>query len=505
MMVMQTKNKIPNLGYLLQDMVPENVVIDVPVNSLRIDSREVTPGDLFIALDGSNINGKEFIGDAITNGAVAVLLETTVQGLIDNFSIPIFGVVDLKSKLGLLANRFYGDPSRDLKITGITGTNGKTSVAFFLAEIMAANGKLKVGSIGTLGSGIFGELKSSVNTTPDVISINKLLSEFRSLKIKDVVIEVSSHGLEKGRINNINFDTAVFTNLSRDHLDFHGDMSLYGESKKKLFEIQGLKNAVINTDDEFGARLYSEINGIVNKLRYALVDNDRPSSSSSVDIIGNIIKQDIDSLLLHISSPWGQGEVCIALSGRFNAYNILACLGVLCAQGMAFDEALHGLSMVQGVPGRMEYFGTPGFVKIFIDYSHTPDALEQALGALRKQCKGKLVCVFGCGGNRDKGKRPEMGRVADQYADRVFLTNDNPRTEPAEKIIEDIKAGLSGTADVEIIIDRSTAIRQAILTSDPDDFVLIAGKGHETYQEIGRVKYPFSDRQQVRNLMDVSK
>ncbi|MGK0297287.1 MAG: UDP-N-acetylmuramoyl-L-alanyl-D-glutamate--2,6-diaminopimelate ligase [Gammaproteobacteria bacterium] len=502
MMAMQKIDNRPNLKYLMQGLISNEIMIDLPISGLCLDSRKVMDGDIFIALNGTHKNGMNFIKDAINKGAVAVLIGSELEGVTNFLSIPIFSIINLDSKLGLLASRYYNNPSQNLNIIGVTGTNGKTSVASFLAQILSKHGQMPVGSIGTLGSGIFGNLKPSPNTTPDILTINRLLAEFSSHHIKDVVMEVSSHGLEQGRVDNLIFETAVFTNLSRDHLDFHGDMSLYGAAKEKLFDKPGLKNAVINIDDEFGIKLASKISYHINKIRYGLLDNHKKRNSNVHDVTAKIVRSELNSITIDISSPWGKGEVAVSLSGDFNVNNVLACLSVVCLQGMTFDNALEAISKIQGVPGRMEYFGKPSTAKIFIDYSHTPDALLHALETLRSQCKERLVCVFGCGGDRDIGKRPQMGHIAEQYADLVFLTNDNPRSESPEKIIKDIQSGMKGSVPVEVIVDRSSAIREAIHTSGKDDYVLIAGKGHEIYQEIGLVKHPYSDRQQVRNLLE---
>ena len=502
MMAAHNTVDIPNLRFLLEGLDTSGNVKNVTINAIRIDSRKVTQGDLFIALEGYLTNGKDYINDAIVNGALAIILDSNNQALQTDSSIPVYTVPDLKSRLGLLASRFYGNPSENLHITGITGTNGKTSIAYYLAQALADLGDRSVGTIGTLGHGIFGKMKSQINTTPDVITINGLLNEFSLRQISDVVMEVSSHGLEQGRVDNINFDTAVFTNLSRDHLDYHGDITDYGEAKKKLFTNPGLKNAVINTDDLYGEKLAAELSGKTNVIRYGISERSNVSNNADTLVSATIKRQEINSLKLGIVSPWGTDDLTVFVSGQFNVYNLLACLGVLCTKGIPFKKAIKALSQVKGVPGRMEFFGTPSSAKIFVDYSHTPDALQQALATLRQHCKGKLVCVFGCGGDRDKGKRPEMGKVAEQYSDRIILTNDNPRTESPEKIIQDIMSGMSGAPTTEIQIDRTIAIREAIQSSSPDEIILIAGKGHETYQDINSVKLPFSDRQLVRNLLE---
>jgi len=314
-------------------------------------------------------------------------------------------------------------------------------------------------------------------------------------------MEVSSHALDQGRVNNVLFNTAVFTNLSRDHLDYHGDMSRYADAKRKLFMAAGLEHAVINTDDPFGIELFNEFRAQLNVVSYGLDNHNSRTQGPRPSVEATITRQDINSLILDIRSPWGGGQLCARLTGKFNVYNLLATLTVLCLHGISLEVALQRLSAVTGVPGRMEYFGAAGQPAIFVDYAHTPDALQQALISLRNQCAGKLICVFGCGGDRDQGKRPQMGRIAESHADRIMLTTDNPRSESPEKIMAEILAGMTGRVPVEQQADRVLAISSAIASSESQDIVLIAGKGHETYQEIMGKKLPFSDRQLVRNLL----
>lgn len=502
---MMTKHRIPalpTLSQLLEGIVNVSPAVDMHIAAIHLDSRKVQSASLFLAIEGLHVSGSRYIQDAIARGAVAILVEASSEFHNVAVRVPVFQVMDLQAKVGLIASRFYGDPSADLFITGITGTNGKTSIAYYLAQAFSDNGTQAVGSIGTLGYGEFGNLVATANTTPDAITIQQQLSQFRARKIHDVVMEVSSHALEQCRVNNVLFNTAVFSNLSRDHLDYHREMSSYGEAKKKLFMMPGLRNAVINMDDSLGAAFIKELDGQIDTFSYGLVDNVREKTKPRPLIEAVIARQEINSLQLQINSPWGSGELISRLSGRFNAYNLLAALTVLCLREIPFEIALEKLSVVRGVPGRMEYFGTAESARIFVDYSHTPDALQQALMSLREKCTGKLVCVFGCGGDRDKGKRPEMGKVAETYADCVILTSDNPRTESPESIIGDIQSGMSGLVPVVIHSDRAIAIHDAISSASKEDIVLIAGKGHETYQEIMSKKLPFSDRQLVRNLLE---
>ena len=505
MMAEHSVIRLPTLAILLEDIVDVKPSVDMPVAAVRLDSRLVELSDLFIAHEGTQTSGTRFIHDAIAKGASAILVDAKSGIAEASVPIPVYSVSNLSAKTGLIASRFYDNPSKDLYVSGITGTNGKTSIAYYLAQALSESGTQPVGSIGTLGYGVFPDLQASANTTPDAITIQRLLSEFRSRRIRDVVMEVSSHALEQGRANNILFHTAVFSNLSRDHLDYHGDMSRYAGAKRKLLLSDGLANAVINFDDEFGQQLIKDLTGQLNVISYGLADSVRRTNAPRPFIEAVIKKQEFNSLLMGINSPWGSGELQARLTGRFNAYNLLAALGVLYLRGMTFDSAVHKLSSVQAVPGRMEFFGRPDTARIFVDYSHTPDALQQALKSLREQCSGRLLCVFGCGGDRDQGKRPEMGRIAETGADHVILTSDNPRSEKPEKIIEDILDGMTGSTSIEIQPDRALAIRAAITGSGKEDIVLIAGKGHETYQEIMATKLPFSDRQLVRSLLEQSR
>lgn len=487
------------LGYLLEGLARDGVA-DLPIASLCIDSRRVKPGDVFIALDGLRTRGLDYLDEAIDKGAVAVLVDESAGAAGARRGAAVIAIPDLRHRLGVLAGRYYGNPSESMRVTGVTGTNGKTSVTWYLAQVLSAGGA-PIGSIGTLGYGLYDSLEGALNTTPDAITLQGLLARFREQGARDAVMEVSSHALEQGRVNGVRFNSAVFTNLSRDHLDYHGDMSVYSQAKRKLFLLPGLRNAVVNVDDPYGAALAKEFRDRLNVIRYGIAGKG-VQGEPAPELCAKILDQDVASMSLRVDSPWGSGEVCIPLVGRFNAANVLAVIGASCLGGMSLDEVLERLSGLRGVPGRLEYFGTPSSPKVFVDYSHTPDALQQALKSLRALCEGRLICVFGCGGDRDRGKRPEMGRVGERHADLVYVTSDNPRNEEPEAIIAEIMAGMQGRIPVEVEPDRARAIAEAIRRAGRDDIVLVAGKGHETYQEIRSVRLPFSDRQLVRNLLE---
>ncbi len=481
-------------------------IIDVPAEMERVihqpclDSRKLEQGDLFLACAGHTIHGFEHIDNAIAAGATAVLWETDPDIDTLPFSwrtspsglqVPLLAIPHLSAKVGVIADRFYGQPSRQLFVTGITGTNGKTSCSQFLAQIFSED--KPCGVIGTLGNGVYGKLNSSAHTTPDALTCHAFMAEMLALGAGDIVMEVSSHALEQGRVNAVQFDCAVFTNLSRDHLDYHGDMQSYAEAKARLFGVAGLKFAVINNDDEYGRQLAKRIAPPTQLIRYGL----RPDFGP-VDLLASDIHLSSDGMQFHVTTPWGEGQVSARLMGQFNVSNLLAVLSVLLLHGMALDEALTKLSMVKAVAGRMECLRQAGKPVVVIDYAHTPDALEQVLSSLRQHCHGQLWCVFGCGGDRDKGKRPLMGEIADRLADVIVLTNDNPRSESPQAILNDIQTGLTGRSVCHIIEDRALAISHAINNAQTDDIVLIAGKGHEDYQLIGGQRLSFSDMAEAR-------
>ena len=488
---------------LISDLLNGLTVIDHEqgVSGIALDSRKVKPGDIFLACHGTSTDGSKFINDAIQAGAIAVAIESDWQDEPVAINVPVYKVNNLRRQVGLIAARFYGFPSHEMCVLGVTGTNGKTSVTHYIAQALAEMGK-SCGLMGTIGYGVIGKLKSGRTTTPDPITVQQLLSQWRADQITHVALEVSSHALDQGRVSGVEFDVAVLTNLSRDHLDYHKTMSRYADAKRLLFDDSTLKHAVINMDDEFGKELASTTKA-VNKVGYSITDGTGNLSAAKIStVIGKPKVIDGQRSIIDIESPWGCGQLEMQMVSQFNAANLLACISVLCVLEIPFNTAIESLSKCGGIPGRMECFGGNSTPLLIVDYAHTPDALKQILLSLRPVCRGNLICVFGCGGERDKGKRSAMGKIAEDYADNIVLTNDNPRGEDPDVIIDDIMMGISNHNNVRVISDRATAITHAIRNADQQDIVVIAGKGHETHQEIAGKNYPFSDRELVRRLAE---
>lgn len=456
------------------------------IERLTADSRRCAPGTAFFAYPGEKADGRHFISDALSRGAAAVLWEADGFEWRNEWRVPNLSVPGLKQRAGVLASDFHGRPSEHLWMCGVTGTNGKTSCSQWIAAALDRHG-VHAGVIGTLGSGFPGALREAGNTTPDALDLQATLRELRSGGARAVAMEVSSHGLVQGRVNGVRFSCALFTNLSHDHLDYHRTMQAYGEAKAQLFLMEGLQSAVLNLDDPFGQELARRLAGRVRTIGYSL----QPIARGLVD--GGISV----SADMRIESSWGTDRFASRQVGRFNVSNILGVVGVLIAHGLPLREALALVADLPDVPGRMEVVGDRPLV--VVDYAHTPDALEKVLATLRPvatQRSGKLVVVFGAGGDRDPAKRPVMGVAASRGADRVFITSDNPRSEGPEAIIEAVARGASGTPRLEA--DRKRAIEAAVLEAASEDVVLIAGKGHESYQEIRGNRQPFSDQAVAR-------
>jgi len=466
--------------------------LGVRIASLALDSRRVSPGALFLAYPGERTDGRQYIAQAIAGGASAVLWENQDFEWDTAWRVPNLGVSNLRSRLGEIADQFHGHPSRHLLMAGVTGTNGKTSCSHWIAQSLTRLGR-KSAVIGTLGSGFPGHLDPASNTTPDAVALQGQLAALRAQGAQACAMEVSSHGIDQGRVNAVEFDIALFTNLSRDHLDYHGTMEQYAATKARLFRWPGLRHAVVNLDDGFGRELSESIDrSQVNVLGYGL---------GRGEIAGHKLDLSTRGLKLEIRTPWGEAQLVSPMTGGFNAANLLGVLGVLISAEVPLQEAVDALRHVDAVPGRLQMIRMPGVPVAVVDYAHTPDALEKVLLALREllQPGSRLFCVFGCGGDRDPGKRPLMGEVATRLADHAVITSDNPRSEDPLAIIEDIVAGARGNFAVEP--DRAAAISQALHEARERDVVLIAGKGHEAYQEISGVKLPFDDAQVARELL----
>jgi len=462
------------------------------IEALSSDSRRCVPGVAFLAYPGEKADGRGHIADAIGRGASAVLWESEGFAWRSEWRVPNVGVRDLKARAGTLAHEFYGRPSDHLWVCGVTGTNGKTSCSQWIAAALSARGT-RTAVIGTLGAGFPGALAESPNTTPDALEVHRLLSKFLGEGADAVAMEVSSHGLAQGRVHGVAFDCALFTNLSHDHLDYHGSMEAYAQAKAKLFETPGLADAVLNLDDVVGVRLAQRLEGSsVRVIGYSITG----ARNGGQYLAATSIRPGE----MKIESTWGRATARVNQLGRFNMANGLGVLGCLIAHGIAFDDAVTMLSGLPAVPGRMQQVGERPLV--VVDYAHTPDALEKVLQALRPiaaQRGGRLVAVFGAGGDRDPAKRPAMGAVVSRLADKAVVTSDNPRGEDPLKIIQAIRAGMSGDCDVEP--DRARAIEAAITQASDADVVLIAGKGHESYQEIAGRRHAFSDVAVVQDAL----
>jgi len=457
------------------------------------DSRHTKKNSLFLAYPGMHYDGRDYIEAAIKKGAKAILYEKKNFVWKKSWNTNNFPVKDLKNKEGEIANIFFKEPSKQLLTIGITGTNGKTSCAYWMAEIQNLMGK-KTGVIGTLGFG-YKKLKSHAYTTPDAISSHRILKQFKDKKMKSVVMEVSSHALSQGRVNGILFDVAVFTNLTRDHLDYHLNFKNYFNEKKKLFYFPSIKVAVINIDDLYGKKLKTLLTKNKTKvLSYGIKSGDIRATDIAYSNSSTSFRIDYKKQIYQVEAP---------VVGEFNVYNLLAVIASLIASGYSIQKIVKQISLISQVPGRMERLGSKNTPKIFVDYAHTPDALKKVLETLKKQTDGNLICIFGCGGDRDTGKRKDMAQVASKIADINFITSDNPRNENPENIINEISKYMKGSYRIEL--DRDKAIDKAIKHAKKNDVILIAGKGHETYQEIKGVRYPFSDQKYARKALKAYK
>lgn len=472
----------------------------VPVDGIADDSRRLNAGSVFLAVQGANHHGLDFIDTAIESGVAAVVWDSaTGDRRAASGPVPIIAVDGLASRLGTIANRWYDWPSHAVDVIGITGTNGKTTVAFLLAQCLQRLGR-PCGYLGTLGYGI-DELQVDLGmTTPPCLDMHATLADFRDLGATHAAIEVSSHALDQGRVDGVRFDAAVFTNLSRDHVDYHGGMRAYANSKARLFTEFECKHRVVCLDSEFGQELADRCGGavITTSTRFDRVANGRPYV-----FVRSVVANAGGSRVTVVSS-WGNGDIEIPLPGEFNIGNAIQVLALLLAWGVEFADAREVVGQMSAPPGRMQAVTAAsevGVPQVFIDYAHTPAALEASLRALRPHAAGRIWCVFGCGGDRDTGKRPLMGKIADRLADYAVVTNDNPRNEPPQEIIADVMAGMrDSTLAIE---SRAAAIAYAIREAGTNDTVLIAGKGHEDYQLIGDARIDFSDFQLARANLEL--
>ena len=487
----QTRCSLANLlaGYGIA--VPE-----LEVSGIEMDSRRVSPGDLFLATQGQGTHGLQYLQQALARGAAAVVWEPA-QGITPPASeVPGVPVPQLGRRAGEIASRFFGEPTRDMFVAGVTGTDGKTSTAHLLAQTLDRLNS-PCAYLGTLGNGFLGKLSRATHTTADPVSLQRQLSQLRVHGARAAAMEVSSHALHQDRASGVKFDVGILTNITRDHLDYHGTVEHYAAAKRRLFERPELQHAILNRDDAHGRQWISEFSG--KAVLYGL---DGPVPASGEYLLGRNLELRDDGLAFDIDSSWGAARLQSRLLGRFNAYNLLAALAAVLKSGVALPQAVDALARAGTVPGRIEgYRGEHALPLVVVDYAHTPEALAQILGAVRAHTRGKLVCVFGCGGDRDRGKRPLMGAVAEKLADRVVITDDNPRSEKPEDIVADIRGGLSAAADVSVIHDRAEAIRSAVMSAVAGDVVVIAGKGHEDTQTYGSEVRAFSDRRLVAQLV----
>ena len=463
------------------------------IKRLATDSRQVSRGDTFVAYPGESQDGRRFIAQAIARGAASVLWEQRGFHWNPEWRVPNVGVPQLRARAGIIASRVYGEPSTRLWMIGVTGTNGKTTCSQWIAQALNQCGT-RSAVIGTLGYGLRRTLHPLVNTTPDAVWLHAQLANFLRRGARAVSMEVSSIGLDQDRVAGVEFDAALFTNLTRDHLDYHRTMQRYRRAKLRLFECESLRHAIVNLDDDFGGELAQRVRrrGLA-VIGYGFGSRNRDARRMP-RVSGGNLAAGAAGMQFDVRSPWGRATIKSPLIGRHNASNLLGSLATLLASDIRLKDAVATLGRLKAVPGRMQKLGGGRLPLVVIDYAHTPDALEQVLKSLREVAGGaevRIICVFGCGGDRDRGKRPLMGAVASRFADSVVLTSDNPRSEDPRKIIADIRKGMRGDYTVEP--ERRRAIALALREARRGDIVLVAGKGHETYQEIAGVKRPFSD------------
>lgn len=486
---------------------------DPLIRGIRYDSRQVSPGDLFVALKGANSDGHDFIDRAVALGAAALLVEE-MPGPSLHAGVPAVRVADTRRAMAPIAARFFGQPAQEMSLIGVTGTNGKTSTTY-LVESILSRANLRVGLVGTVEIRYAGHHEPAVNTTPESLDLQRMLRAMRTEQVDAAVMEVSSHGLELGRVQGCTFGVAAFTNLSQDHLDFHGSMDAYFASKALLFREHLAPGAVavINVDDPAGEKMA----GVARESGASILRVGRGAQAAAdLRLVESETRLDGTRAVLEDAS--GRFELALPLLGDFNLENLLVAVGIARALEIAPETLVAGVSACPQVPGRMERIRGSGSNEptVLVDYAHTPDAVEKLLRAVRPLCRGRLIAVFGCGGDRDRAKRPLMARAVAEQADRAIATSDNPRTEDPVAILADVEEGLRGLTRVEpeallrtesadplysVLVDRRAAIHAAITAAAEEDTVVLAGKGHEDYQIIGREKLPFDDRREARRAL----
>ncbi len=471
---------------------------DVSISGINTDASRIQAGDLFIARAGLRYHGLQFLPEAMQRGCAAIVYEPVEDAPVELLEIlgsqPVHAVPHLGVVTGEIASRFFHDPSRAMQVIGVTGTNGKSSFVHLLGQALRLSGE-RVGTMGTIGIGIDGEFEASSHTTADPVEIQRQLARMHASGVQTVAMEVSSHALEQHRVSGVQFDLAAFTNLSRDHLDYHSDMNSYLAAKSRLFSWPSLKAVVLNRDDPVFDSLKTAVSDGVQVISYGLTAGEVQARNVSCHTRGLSFDLIMNDTSLTVNSH---------LLGDFNAYNLLAVAATLSLEGWSIERIVSSLEQLTGVPGRMNRIDSDNQLSmpvVIVDYAHTPDALEKALTSLRLHQPTSLITVFGCGGDRDRGKRPQMGRIAEDRSDVVILTDDNPRHEDGDSIISDILAGMDKPEKASVVRDRAAAIRTALQIANSDDIVLVAGKGHESYQEVAGERYQFDDSQQVAEIM----
>jgi UDP-N-acetylmuramoyl-L-alanyl-D-glutamate--2,6-diaminopimelate ligase len=486
---MPTMNLNLALGKLFPEFGLPEKVANRTINGLTTDSRQVEPGNLFIALSGARVDGQQFIASACAKGASVIAVEasaTRLAGSIDWIGeVPLLAVDKLSTRLSQLADDFFGSPSHHMNVIGVTGTNGKSTCVSLVAQLHNLTG-CSAGTIGTLGAFLGDDPVFEFGmTTPDAVLCQKLLAQFRIAGAAAVAMEVSSHGLDQGRVSAVQFQSAIFTNISHDHLDYHGTLKHYAAAKQKLFEMDGLQTAIINLDDPHAQQMVNAARPRAKVLTYSLLH-------FAADIFATDIQYSTHGVEFRLVTPWSEAWVLSPLLGEFNVYNLIAAFASVVSAGVDFQTALGAIPKLLAVPGRMQKITVPADVIAVVDYAHTPDALAHAIAATRVHTSGCLWVVFGCGGDRDRTKRPAMAKIAERFADVIVVTSDNPRSENPESILAEICLGFRDKEPTKIV-GREQAIHFAIANAAPGDVILIAGKGHENYQIIGEQSLPFDD------------